>query len=307
VRHAGRDWLSQADCQLLADSWARDDLSVADVALVDELRAQIGEAPKPRRRNRERSLGVDSAGDDIRELSTVTERYFSAPERQQRPENYDGYAHVLVDEAQDVSPMQWRMLGRRGQQASWTIVGDAAQSAWPDLGEARRARDEALRGKQLLRFHLSTNYRNSAEIFEFAADVVRRSVPDADLPNAVRRTGAAPEHRTADPDGFGGAVVRAVMELTEAVDGTVGVIAPTDRREAVASWIAGSAAGAAGSRVQVVDGMHAKGMEYDGVVVLAPDEIAAESSAGIRVLYVALTRATHHLITIATNQSWRRS
>jgi DNA helicase IV len=53
--------------------------------------------------------------------------------------------------------------------------------------------------------------------------------------------------------------------------------------------------------------MHAKGMEYDGVVVLAPDEIAAESSAGIRVLYVALTRATHHLITIATNQSWRRS
>ena len=307
VRHAGRDWLSQADSQLLADSWARDDLSVADVALVDELRAQLGEAPKPRRRNRERSLGVDSAGDDIRELSTVTERYFSAPERQQRPENYDGYAHVLVDEAQDVSPMQWRMLGRRGQQASWTIVGDAAQSAWPDLGEARRARDEALRGKQLRRFHLSTNYRNSAEIFEFAADVVRRSVPDADLPNAVRRTGAAPEHRTADRDGFGGAVVRAVMELIEAVDGTVGVIAPTDRRDAVAGWVAGLADGAAGSRVQVVDGMHAKGMEYDGVVVLAPDEIAAESSAGIRVLYVALTRATHHLITIAVNPSWRPS
>ena len=62
---------------------------------------------------------------------TATSRRRSAPPR---PDNYDGYAHVLVDEAQDVSPMQWRMLGRRGQQASWTIVGDAAQSAWPDLG-----------------------------------------------------------------------------------------------------------------------------------------------------------------------------
>lgn len=307
VRDAGRDWLSAADCQLLADSWAREDLSVADVALVDELRAQLGDAPKPRRRNSGRSLGVDSAGDDIRELSTVTDRHFSGPERQQRPENYDGYAHVLVDEAQDVSPMQWRMLGRRGQQASWTIVGDAAQSAWPDLAEARRARDEALRGKQLRRFHLSTNYRNSAEIFEFAADVVRRSVPDADLPNAVRRTGAAPEHRTVDQGGFPAAVVRAVAELTDAVDGTVGVIAPTGRRDAVAGWLAESPAGTAGARIQVVDGMRAKGMEYDGVLVLAPDEIAAESQAGVRVLYVALTRATHQLITIAANPAWRAS
>jgi DNA helicase IV len=306
VRHAGRDWLSYAECRLLAQSWDRGDWSVADVALIDEVRAQVGEVPKPRRRDRGRILGVDSAGDDIRELSTVAERYFSAPERQQRPENYEGYAHVLVDEAQDVSPMQWRMLGRRGQQASWTIVGDAAQSAWPDLAEARRARDEALRGKQIRRFHLSTNYRNSAEIFEFAADMVRRSVPDADLPNAVRRTGAAPEHRTVTRNGFAAAVAQAVTELTESVDGTVGVIAPTHRRDAVAGWVAESTPEAARSRVQVVDGMRAKGMEYDGVVILAPDEIEAESPAGIRVLYVALTRATHHLITIAPTPAWRQ-
>src|SRR6185503_8987321 len=87
--------------------------------------------------------------DGVRELSTVAERQFASRERAPRPDNYDGYAHVLVDEAQDVSPMQWRMLGRRGQYASWTIVGDAAQSAWPDLHEARTARDDALRGKQM--------------------------------------------------------------------------------------------------------------------------------------------------------------
>jgi hypothetical protein len=295
VERAGRGWLSPAEASDLAGSWrgAPGDLSVADVALVDELRALLGQAPRPRRRDAAVAAGIDHAGDDIRELSTVADRHFASPERPPRPDNYDGYAHVLVDEAQDISPMQWRMLGRRGQMASWTIVGDAAQSAWPDLDEADRARADALRGKQVRRFHLGTNYRNSAEIYEFAAALVRRAVPDADLPNAVRRTGQAPEHRVAPAGDLAGATASAVRDLLEAVEGTVGVITPADRLAAVraAGWP---------SRVQVVDGMRAKGMEYDGVVVVAPDEIAAESSAGVRVLYVALTRATHRLVTIGT-------
>lgn len=304
VRHAGRDWLSAADAAALAESWAGapEDVSVADVALVDELRVLLGEAPRPgRRRGRSRGQGIDFAGDDIRELSTVTDRYFSRPERAPRPDNYDGYAHVLVDEAQDVSPMQWRMLGRRGGLASWTIVGDAAQSAWPDLDEARRARDEALRGKPLRRFHLRTNYRNSAEVFEFAADVVRRAVPDADLPVAVRRTGVEPEHRVVEPAAFATELAKVVSQLLGSVDGTVGVVVPAARRDEVVPWLGDVADG----RVQIVDGMRAKGMEYDGVVVLAPEEIAAESPAGVRVLYVALTRATHRLVTIAATSGWR--
>jgi UvrD-like helicase C-terminal domain/UvrD/REP helicase N-terminal domain len=304
VRRAGEGWLSADACTALAQSWAGApaDLSVADVALADELRALLGEPPRPnRKRTRERNLGIDFAGDDIRELSTVTDRYFASPERPPRPDNYDGYAHVLVDEAQDISPMQWRMLGRRGRQASWTIVGDAAQSAWPDLAESRTARDDALRGKQVRRFHLSTNYRNSAEIFEFAAGVVRRRVPDADLPDAVRRTGAAPEHRRIGKGGYGADVADAVAELLATVEGTVGVITPAARRDETAAWLGPIR----DPRVQVVDGMHAKGMEYDGVVVVAPDEIAMESSAGVRVLYVALTRATHRLITIAPDDRWR--
>jgi hypothetical protein len=316
LRRAGRDNLSARQVAALAESWAGapDDLSVADVALIDELRALLGEPPKPnKRRNRDSAMGIDFAGDDIRELSTVTDRYYSTPDRPPRPDNYDGYAHILVDEAQDLSPMQWRMLGRRGGQASWTIVGDAAQSAWPDLPEADKARAEAVRGRQLRRFHLGTNYRNSAEIFEFAASVVRRAVPDADLPDAVRRTGAAPEHRSADGAGYEAAVRAAVVELLGAVAGTVGVIAPTARRDQVADWLADlderpapqRATRTPGGRLQVVDGMRAKGMEYDGVVLLAPDEIAAESPAGIRVLYVALTRATHRLITIAATDDWR--
>ncbi|HEX6870860.1 MAG TPA: UvrD-helicase domain-containing protein, partial [Micromonosporaceae bacterium] len=317
VRQAGQGWLSAAQATALATSWAGGpaDLSVADIALVDELRTMLGEAPRPSsRRVRNQRLGVDGAGDDIRELSTVADRYFATPERPPRPDNYDGYAHVLVDEAQDLSPMQWRMLGRRGRQASWTVVGDAAQSAWPDLPEALRARDDALRGKQLRRFHLRTNYRNSAEVFEFAASVVRRHVPDADLPEAVRRTGVAPEHHLVAGPALLDSVRQAVTGLLEAVAGTVVVITPAARRDSVAAALSDlvgvpapangdRATGATASRLYVLDGMRAKGMEYDGVVVLAPDEIAAESPAGVRVLYVALTRATHRLITIA-QRAW---
>jgi hypothetical protein len=310
VRRAGQGWLAIDVCTDLAASWvgAPADLSVADVALVDELRTMLGEPPRPvPKRNRSRGYGIDYAGDNIRELSTVAERHFGAAERAPRPDNYDGYAHVLVDEAQDVSPMQWRMLGRRGRQGSWTIVGDAAQSAWPDPAEARRARDEALRGKQVRRFHLGTNYRNSAEIFEFAAGVVRQFVPDADLPDAVRRTGVGPEHRrAASRSALAAAAAEAAAGLVVAVEGTVAVIAPAARREQVAAAVSAAVGSAAAARVHVVDGMRAKGMEYDGVVVVSPEEIVAESPAGVRVLYVALTRATHRLVTVAATD-WRET
>ncbi|WP_344079160.1 HelD family protein [Luedemannella helvata] len=292
ARVGGRD-LTPGEVSPLARSWAnvRKDPSVADIALLDELRTMLGEPPAPPRK-RDPYLLIDG----VRELTSAADREFAQRERAARPDNYDGYAHVLLDEAQDVSPMQWRMLGRRGQYASWTIVGDAAQSAWPDLNEARVARDEALRGKRVRRFHLGTNYRNPAEIFEFAAPVVRRAVPDADLPVAVRRTGAVPEHRAVTD--LPTAARAAVDELLAAVDGTVGVISTAARRREVEGWLRPD------PRLQVVDGMQAKGMEYDAVLVVAPEELAAESAAGVRVLYVALTRATHRLTTIGADDSW---
>jgi hypothetical protein len=295
VRDAGRDWLSSSQSEQLAASWAGwpDEPSIADVALLDELRFLLGEKPRPSRR-RTRDRGLDDAGDEIRELSTVAERHFPSRERVARPDNYDGYAHVLVDEAQDLSPMQWRMVGRRGQQASWTIVGDATQSAWPNPAEATRARDEALGRKQIRRFHLGTNYRNSAEIFEFAARRIRVAVPDADLPVAVRHTGVKPRQRRV-PD-LAVALPQTVTNLLKEVEGTVGIITPTGRYEELADLLKGSTVD--DGRVQVLDGMRVKGMEYDAVIVVAPEEIAAESVAGARVLYVALTRATQRLVTL---------
>ena len=143
--------LTEHECASLAASWGRDDLSVADIALIDELRILLGEVPQARRRDQS-FLPGGRVIEGVRELSTVADRQFASRERAPRPDNYDGYAHVLVDEAQDVSPMQWRMLGRRGEYASWTIVGDAAQSAWPDLREARRGPRRRLAGQAVAPF-----------------------------------------------------------------------------------------------------------------------------------------------------------
>jgi hypothetical protein len=84
------------------------------------------------------------------------------------------------------------------------------------------------------------------------------------------------------------------------VDGTVGVIAASVRRDEVAAWLADLG----DPRLQVVTGLEAKGMEYDGVVIVEPVELANEGRSGIRTLYVALSRATQRLTTVGTNASW---
>jgi DNA helicase IV len=275
---AGRT-LSPAEIDLLAQSWSGhpDDPSVADVALLDELRVLLGE---PRRRR-----GSAADGDA----------------HPRRPSHYDEYAHVVVDEAQDLSPMQWRMVGRRGRYASWTIVGDPLQSAWPDPEEASTAREAALRSVRTKRqFVLRTNYRNSAEIFQLAAGVLVDQSARDDLPTAVRRTGIEPVVR--EVVDVAAETRRAAEELLTQVDGTVGVITAMDERDTVAGDLADLAA----ERLRVVGSMDAKGLEYDAVVVVAPERLIAEGAvpaAGRRSVYVALTRATQRLTVITTDRS----
>src|ERR1700749_140106 len=94
--------------------------------------------------------------------------------------------------------MQWRMVGRRGRAATWTVVGDPAQSSWPVPRDRAPAREQGPRDKGRHEFHLSTNYRNSTEIYDFAAAYASRVGLDADLPDAVRSTGVSPEERHVD-------------------------------------------------------------------------------------------------------------
>lgn len=271
-------------------------LTVADIALLDELDELLGVPPQQAIRQRE----AYQVTPGVYEVTTYADRQQAtraARAAARRGDGYRDYAHVVVDEAQDVSPMQWRMLGRRGRYASWTVVGDPAQSAWSgNPAELARARDAALGTRRRYEHTLTVNYRNSAEIFARAAAVIREIAPDIDLPTAVRSTGVPPVERVVPAGELSGAVYRAAEDLLDDMEGTVGVITPADRRDEVARWVAHLDQ----ARLQVVGGLEAKGMEYDGVVLVEPAEIRGSSHAGVRTLYVALTRATQRLTILST-------
>ena len=124
---------------------------------IDELRYALGDVPlrTDADHDRDDTLTVLEGGVDLQELTTAADREYAPSGRAWAPPTHriedDGFAHVLIDEAQDLTPMQWRMVGRRGRTASWTIVGDPAQSSWPIPAESAAARAEALEGKQTAR------------------------------------------------------------------------------------------------------------------------------------------------------------
>ncbi|GAA3100293.1 HelD family protein [Streptomyces goshikiensis] len=265
-------------------------LSVHDVALLDELQQLLGAPARPKRK---RDL------DPLEQLSGLEELMPTREETQwERAERIAAerteYAHVIVDEAQDLTPMQWRMVGRRGRMGTWTVVGDPAQSSWTDPGEAAAARDEALGTRPRRRFTLTVNYRNPAEVAEVASRVLKLAMPGMEPPTAVRSTGLLPRF-TAVAQELRDTVREETRRLLAQVDGTVGVVVAMDRRAEAAGWLADL-----GERAVALGSLEAKGLEYDATVVVSPAEIADESPAGLRVLYVALTRATQQLTVVST-------
>ncbi|MDQ4006714.1 MAG: AAA family ATPase [Actinomycetota bacterium] len=298
LREYAHGVLDSAEADLLLASWLDGQPSVEDVPLIDELRYLLGD---PAQHEETYDPTVELHDETVHEVTTHGDRNPHGPRTTQRTED-DAHAHVLVDEAQDLSPMQWRMLGRRGRYASWTIVGDPAQSSWPLPDEAEQARQHALRDKDQHHFRLSTNYRNSAEIFDFAARVARAAVPDPDLPEAVRRTGVDPQHRVVADQAMPDTVREALAEMCAAVDGTVGVVTTAARRREVGDWLADDL----GGRVRLLEPLDTKGLEFDAIVVVEPGEIADEYETGMRTLYVVLTRATQRLVTVSSGDAWLR-
>ncbi|MFD0273755.1 HelD family protein [Kitasatospora sp. NPDC127111] len=294
------------EARVLAASWRQLNergegaLSAHDVALVDELQVLLGEPARPKVRE------VDAVDllSGLDEVTTFADR--SAGRRVgvppaggwgRVPVERTEYAHIIVDEAQDLTPMQWRMIGRRARTATWTIVGDPAQSSWPFPEEAQAALDEVLSGKPRRRYTLTVNYRNPAEIAEVAAKVLALAAPGTPSPSAVRHVGVEPRFAAVldpAPEAFGAAARAELERLLAEVDGTVAVVVPMDRRAEAAGWIAGL-----GERAVALGSLEAKGLEYDATVVADPTGIAGESEAGLRVLYVALTRATQRLTVLS--------
>ena len=291
--------LTPSEVDLLVESWATGgrEPAIEDVPLIDELRHFLGDVPVERPAYDPLAELFDAA---VPEVTTASQRMWGGGSGSPQPVEDDGYAHVVLDEAQDLSPMQWRMVARQGRHASWTVVGDAAQSSWPYREEAASARAEAFRGLPEHKFRLTTNYRNAKEIFELAAVVARAATPDPDLPVAVRSTGEPPRHVVAGPADLAEATRAAVAELEAAVDGTVAVVAPAARLGDVRDWLRDNDP----ARRSVIAALDTKGLEFDAVVVVTPEDIAAESPTGLRMLYVVLTRATRLLTIVGSEAHW---
>ncbi|MEU6666174.1 UvrD-helicase domain-containing protein [Streptomyces sp. NPDC046727] len=281
--------LNPGEVRKVARSLKRDGHSVHDIAMLDELQAILGAPARPRKKRELDPLDQLTGLEELMPVREETQRERAERLAQERTE----YAHVIVDEAQDLTPMQWRMVGRRGRHATWTVVGDPAQSSWSDPDEAAEARDEALGTRPRRRFQLTVNYRNPAEIAELAAKVLALAMPGSESPTAVRSTGVEPRFIVVR-DSLEKTVRAEAERLLDLVDGTVGVVVAMNRREEARRWLTGL-----GDRVVALGSLEAKGLEYDATIVVSPAEIADESPAGLRVLYVALTRATQQLTVVS--------
>jgi len=251
--------------------------TVDDVPLLDEARALLGPKPKVKRPGQPNE-------DEVRT-----------------------YGHIVVDEAQDLSPMQLRMLTRRSLNGSMTVVGDIAQStgAW-----AHADWDEVLEQlpdrRPARRTELTIGYRLPGPNMALATRVLALAAPDLTPPTSVRQEGDEPRFVEAPVGGVAAAAVEQALLERRAVDpGSVAVIVPDSLLAAVTTafeeqGIDFGRASRSGlnSQITIVPVSLVKGLELDASVVVEPAAILEEEVQGARSLYVALTRATKRLVVV---------
>ncbi|MFG3408004.1 HelD family protein [Streptomyces sp. NPDC048142] len=234
------------------------------------------------------------AAHDIIDAERMAERHEEADHRtaaeRAAADRTWAFGHIIVDEAQELSPMAWRLLMRRAPTRSLTLVGDPAQtSEEAGVGSWGKILQPYV-GDRFEHVTLKVNYRTPAEIMELAAGVLREQDPSFTAPVSVRSAGEKPWRRDAGED-LAGTVAEAVVELTPR-EGRLAVIAPRALHEEIAAPLDGVTAGEAPDLthpVVLLDPRQAKGLEFDHVLVVEPARFGRSD------LYVALTRATQRL------------
>ncbi|MFJ3221493.1 ATP-binding domain-containing protein [Kitasatospora sp. NPDC086801] len=220
------------------------------------------------------------------------------------------FGHVIVDEAQELSEMAWRLLMRRCPVRSMTIVGDVAQTGEP---AGTNSWDQVLgpySDKRWRLEQLSVNYRMPAEIMAVAADVLAEIDPALQVPQSVRETGVEPWRQEVPQTELAERLTEMVArETAELGDRRLAVIVPGARVRELGKAVTRSVPSATigedpqpEARVAVLDTRQAKGLEFDVVLVVEPGEIVTESRRGLNDLYVALTRATQRLGVVHTGE-----
>lgn len=288
-------WLAPGDVDAVvsrgvAAIWTNVDLPLLDAARrgVGDPRGEVRERRARRAAAEERRVMSDVVSDliaaddgDLRIMSMLRgqdlRRTLAQPAASDRDPYAGPFAHLVIDEAQELTDAQWRMLLQRCPSRSVTIVGDRAQ--------ARRGFPESW-GERLARVGLdptfvttlTVNYRTPSEVMEAAGPVIRAVLPDANVPESIRRTGV--------PVAYGSRRdLDAVVEAWERdnADGTAVVI--------------GEPAFPPRPRVSSLDPQRVKGLEFDLVVLVDPDGLGSDVTGAVD-RYVAMTRATQRLVVL---------
>jgi DNA helicase IV len=212
-------------------------------------------------------------------------------------------AHVVVDEAQDLSPMECRAIGRRCATGSATVLGDLAQGTTP-WATSSWAEMLGHLGKQEADLRvLETGYRVPRQILDFASRLLEHIAPGLGAARSVRQDPGALEVRGVGPAELGPALAAACQEALDR-PGSAAVIAADDHLPALAAALTQAGVphvtldGEATAQLTLVPVTLAKGLEFDQVIVVEPSRIAAAERRGLHRLYVALTRAVSRLIVL---------
>ncbi|TNM39861.1 AAA family ATPase [Nocardioides albidus] len=300
LRHCAR-WLSPDEVRALRRTgpqvW-----TTADLPLLDVARARLGDPEAARARRRREA----SAAAEREEMDRVVDHLIATDDSDMmimsmlrgadlrgalaadggRPEALPGdpgrfagpFAHVVVDEAQELTDAEWQMLLRRCPSRSLTVVGDRAQArhgfteSWSERLERVGLRDVGLAT-------LTINYRTPVEVMAAAAPVIRAVLPDANVPTSVRSTGEPV--RYADRSELVAIVEEWLAEHDEGV-----------------ACVIGDPSFPASPRVRSLAPEHAKGLEFDLVVLVEPERLGIGIEGAVD-RYVAMTRATQRLVVVA--------
>ena len=236
-----------------------------------------------------------------------SDAYISTAERAAADRTW-AFGHVIVDEAQELSAMAWRMVMRRCPSRSMTVVGDLAQTGAPWGARSWAEVIEPYASGRWRVEELTVNYRTPAEVMSVAAQVLAIVAPELTPPTSVREAATEPWLLQVDPGELASALSEAVRQaIAEVGDGRLAVLVPAGRVEELGALLAHLPGGTTGSGpagleatavVLAVD--EAKGLEFDSVILVEPGQVLAESPRGGSDLYVALTRTTQRLGVVST-------
>ena len=231
----------------------------------------------------------------------------SASERAQVDRTWT-YGHVVVDEAQELSPMQWHVLMRRCPLKSFTVVGDIAQGSSPSAAESWASAMEPFVGERMRVEELTVNYRTPRNIVDLAEGIARANGLEITSLRTVRDGDYEPIVEQVDAEKLLSAARDAVgAEQKRIGEGLVAAIVPEPMVGQIRDQLAelhgdrvGRGAGSLSQDVVVLSAEEAKGLEFDAVVLVEPADLLEEAHGKIGSLYVALTRPTHALHVVAS-------